>query len=191
MIKFTLAIAASALALSGCGKQSAANTQTGSEVKYVRPLSEQLLLTSPVADPLDYKQWCNMDPEKMPEGVGRTLDDIRSLAREIANDRDVPEDQIPWTCEASYEFLMNEKRIAIGSGIETVWPLVAFKNAEVLNVTGNVLKDLKPLTLMPKLKRVIAFLNRANHFGGRFPLTCPLSDVITCSVDDPLPISFN
>ena len=188
MLKFALS-ACAALALLACGKQSGDNTQTGSEVKYVRPLTDSLV--SPVLDPLDYKQWCAITPQNMPEGVGRALSDIMGLAREIANDRDVPEDEIPWTCEASYEFLMNEKRIAIGSGIETVWPLVAFKNAEVVNVSGNVLKDLRPLTLMPKLRKVIAFLNRADHDGGSFPLTCPFSAIVTCRVDDPLPISFN
>ena len=189
MLKFALS-ACAALALLACGKQTAANTQTGSEVKYVRPLSEQLLLTSPVKDPLDYKQWCAITPENMPEGIGRALDDIMGLAREIALERDVPEDQIPWTCEASYEFLMNEKMIAIGSGIETVWPLVAFKNAEIVSVSGNVLKDLRPLMLMPKIKTIYAVLNRADHDGGSFPLTCP-PGILICRVDDPLPISFN
>ena len=176
MIKFTLAIAASALALSGCGKQSAANTQTGSEVKYVRPLSDGLV--SPVKDPTDYKQWCAL--KSPPEGVGRSISDVMDLAQRIALERDVPSDKIPWTCEASYEFLMNEKEISIGSGIESVWPLVAFKNAEVLYISYNVLKDLKPLILLPKLTDVYAFGNRISHdSGARYPLTCP-SSTITC-----------
>ena len=180
MIKLALA-SLGALSLLACGKQSASDTQAGSEVKYVRPLTEPLV--SPVEDPLDYRQWCAL--KNPPEGVGRALGDIIEMAQFVANERGVSEDQIPWTCLASYEFLMNEKRIVIGSGIETVWPLVAFKNAEVVNVSGNVLKDLRPLTLMPKLRLIYAQLNREDHDGGRYPLTCP-STTITCRVDLPM-----
>ena len=180
MIKLALA-SLGALSLLACGKQSAADTQTGSEVKYVRPITEPLV--SPVKDPLDYRQWCEL--KNPPEGVGRALDDIMGLARHVAAERDVPDAQVPWTCLASYEFLMNEKRIEIGSGIETVWPLVAFKNAEIVDVSGNVLKDLRLLMLMPKLRTIYALLNRIDHDGGRYPLTCP-EGIIKCRVDRPM-----
>ena len=60
-------------------------------------------LVSPVKDPTDYKQWCALNSKNMPIGVGKMLEEIKEFAREIANKKNVPEDKVPWTCEASYE----------------------------------------------------------------------------------------
>ena len=121
----------------------------------------------------------------MPAGVGKMLEEIRGFAQEIANKKNLPENKIPWTCEASYEILMNEKWIAIGYGIETVWPLVPFKNVQKVDVSHNVLKDLSPLVLLPNLKSVRANQNSATLDGAIFPLTCP-PGIEKCTVDRPL-----
>ena len=142
-------------------------------------------LISPVKDPTDYKQWCALNFKNMPVGVGKVLNEIMYYAQEIANKKNVPEDKVPWTCEASYEILMNEKWIAIGYGIETVWPLVPFKNVLRLDVSHNILKDLSPLVLLPNLKKVYANKNSATRDGAIFPLTCP-PGIENCTVDRPL-----
>ena len=140
-------------------------------------------LVPPVTDPTDYKQWCSM--KNPPEDIRKTIEKIIEHAEFKATKKYIPFDEISTSCEASYEFLMNEKWISVEYGIKTVWPLVPFKNVKKVFVTENILRDLTPLILLPNLNDIHAYYNRVTPNGARYPLTCP-PGIKNCTVDRPL-----